>query len=99
MYEQMSFLKEFGIEDQEEKQVQIHKNYANHCGGCLCEQCANNVDCFYSIPSKEMQEPCFNCDDCYYYNGKGDRNKKHECKDFIITEYAAMRNRETFKII
>lgn len=97
MYEQLSFLNELNIkQDKEEHRKTI---YASPCGGCLCGTCANNVDCSHSIPSKEMNEPCFNCDDCYYYNGNGKRNKSYNCDMYKVTEHQVNKIRGGFKVV
>lgn len=33
------------------------------CMGCICNHCANSAECFDHCQG-EMDEPCYNCDDC-----------------------------------
>jgi len=68
------------------------------CGDCLCAKCANNVDCSNVDPT-EVAEPCFNCDECFFYNGKGPHNEKTTCNMLKITNYEANKIRSKFKII
>ena len=42
------------------------------CMRCICEHCANNPNCFDHCQG-EMDEPCFNCDDCIHWDGKTGR--------------------------
>lgn len=60
------------------------------CRGCICEHCANSVECFDHCTG-EMDEPCFTCDECIYYDGKSDRRVmwRDECPKYKITEYWA----------
>lgn len=76
------------------------KNYVCPCGGCLCNQCANDVNNIRSKP-EEMDEPCFNCEDCREYDGdcKKKYNHKESCENFKITEYHAKRNRAKIKLL
>ena len=40
------------------------------CANCLCKYCTNNVEEVWSkVKPEEMQEPCFNCDECRIYSG------------------------------
>ena len=40
------------------------------CANCLCEFCVNNAEqSLDRVKPGEMQEPCFNCDDCRAYDG------------------------------
>lgn len=98
MYEQLSFLNEIKITDQEHHET-MHKDYVSPCCICKCRTCVNNVDCDHSTPSEEMKEPCFNCDECFYFAGTGERRKKWECNDYVITNYAAEQARKKFRII
>lgn len=50
---------------------------------CICDRCANNVDCSYS--RKDSNLSCFNCEECFNYDLKNrNLNKKDECKHFVI---------------
>ncbi len=72
------------------------------CANCLCEFCLNNAE---QSPGRvkpgEMQEPCFNCDECRVYDG--DRRKqnqqKEECKEFVISDYGVKRNRKEIRMV
>ncbi len=49
------------------------------CIGCICEHCANSAECFDHCQG-EMDEPCFNCDDCIHWDGKTGREMwRDEC--------------------
>lgn len=39
------------------------------CIGCICEHCANSAECFDHCQG-EMDEPCYNCEDCIHWDGK-----------------------------
>lgn len=47
----------------------------------------------------EQIEPCFNCDECYHYNGYGRENKKYDCKKYVIAKFEVRKNRARFKIL
>lgn len=73
-------------------------DYAIPCGGCLCDQCANNVENLHT-EAGEMREPCFSCDECRWYDGNT-RSKDmwtETCERFRITEYHAERNQEQIR--
>ena len=55
------------------------------CVNCLCQYCANNV----------------NCDECRTFTGQaGHREHLLEgCNKFVLSEYGAERNRKKFKVI
>ena len=72
--------------------------YACPCGGCICEHCSNNVDCMDKCVG-EANFGCFNCDDCYYYSGKGADNWKSACDKYKVTNQYAERVRKKFKIV
>lgn len=69
------------------------------CANCLCQYCANNVE--GDIKPGEMQEPCFNCDDCREYDGecRKKNQRKEECAEFVMSDYGARRNRRRIKLI
>lgn len=75
------------------------KVYASPCGGCICNQCANDVN--GRGKASEAERPCFNCDDCRNYDGdfKKKNNKRFECESFKITSYQVERNRARIKLI
>lgn len=95
MYKQLSFLDE---QQEPTESKETYKNYACPCGGCVCNTCVNNVDCT-TVKKGEQKEPCFNCDECFYFWGTGKVNKKYECAKYIITEQSAKDTRNSFKVI
>lgn len=96
-YEQLTLPGVFEEIEQQPREKEII-NYAFPCGGCLCDKCANNVECL-KVEMGEQIEPCFNCDYCAYYDGKGSYNKKYKCEKFIITEHEARKARGKLKVI
>lgn len=76
------------------KQVD-RSRYATPCGGCICDHCSNNVDCMDKCIG-EMDFPCFNCDDCHCYSGKGTDNWKSVCSSYKVTEEYAECVRKRF---
>lgn len=73
-----------------------HIDYAFPCGGCICNHCANSVEC-PDMCTGEMDYACFTCDECKWYDGKGTDNQRAECSDYKITEAYAKRKR--FKVL
>lgn len=70
------------------------------CVNCLCEFCANNVEqSLDRVKSEEIQEPCFNCDECRVYSGDclKQYQRKEECAEFIMSDYGAERNRKKIR--
>ena len=72
--------------------------YATTCGGCICDHCANNVDCVDNATG-EAEFGCFNCDECYNYSGCGTDNWKPCCNDYKITDIYAKRCRKRFEVV
>lgn len=69
------------------------------CIGCICEHCANSAECFDHCQG-EMDDPCFNCDDCIHWDGKTGREMwRDECPKYKITEYWAAHLRRKMKIV
>ena len=67
------------------------------CIGCICEHCANSAECFDHCQG-EMDEPCFNCDDCIHWDGKTGREMwRDEGHKYKITEYWADRLQSKIK--
>lgn len=56
---------------------------------------------FYDIyrPIAKMKEPCFTCDYCKYYDGKGTDRRLQDCDKYIVTDEHARRLRRHIKII
>lgn len=77
------------------------KQYATPCGGCICNHCANNVDCIDHMEKDELMKAyaCFNCDECISYDGKGTDNWKPECERYEITYAYARQKRKQFLVI
>ena len=95
-YEQLTLPSVF-----EEKRQQLQGeniNYAVPCGGCLCCKCTNNVE-NPNVKIGEQKEACFNCDYCRYFDGQGKNNKKFDCEKYLITDYAAEKERRRFRIV
>lgn len=69
------------------------------CMECICNHCANSAECFDHCQG-EMDEPCYNCDDCIHYDGEVGREMwRDECPKYKITEYWAAHLRRKMKII
>ncbi len=70
------------------------------CVNCLCQYCANNVE-GDKVKSGEMQEPCYNCDECrvYYGDYRKQNQRKEDCAEFVMSDYGARRNRKRIKLI
>lgn len=97
-YEQMTLTGIFEERKEQQHVKESVKEYVSPCGGCICDKCANNVECL-RVEIGEQIEPCFNCDYCVNYDGKGEYNKKYECSRFVITNHEAKKARERFKIL
>lgn len=92
---QLSFIEQPKKDDKTE----IPKSYASPCGGCICNKCANDVN--GRGKPDEMVFPCYNCDNCRWYNGSPNMNynKRSECESFKITDYHAERNRARIRLL
>lgn len=68
--------------------------------GMYLQSLCDNAECFDHCPG-EMDEPCFTCDECIYYDGKSDRRvmRRDECPKYKITEYYAGILRKKMKIL
>lgn len=78
-------LEELGlIPKQEKEQEKVKKHYASPCGGCVCNHCANSVEC-WDCCTGEMEIPCFTCDECVYYGGQGKNQRREECRSYKVT--------------
>ena len=72
------------------------------CANCLCEFCVNNAEqSLDRVKPGEMQEPCFNCDDCRAYDGdcRKQYQRKEECSEFVMSDYGARRNRKRIRLV
>ena len=74
-----------------------HIDYADPCGGCICNHCANSVECL-DMCTGEMELTCFTCDECKWYDGKGNDNQRANCRNYKITEVYAKAKRKRFKV-
>lgn len=75
-------------------------NPVTQCANCLCERCVNNVEDLWSkVQPGEQIEPCFNCDECRLYTGeyKHRIQRKEDCNEFVISDYAAKLRRKKIK--
>ncbi len=92
-------LEELGIiPKQDPIRVAEHVDYTFFCGGCACNHCANSVECWDNCAG-EMEFPCFTCDECKRYGGKGTDNWKTECRDYKVTDAYAKALRKRFKAL
>ena len=77
----------------------IRKNYVFPCGGCICNHCANSVECFERCKG-EADFGCFTCDDCKWYDGKEIiDNWRHSCGSYKVTDTYAKTIRRGFKAV
>lgn len=67
-----------------EEYAEFQKQYAFPCGGCICNHCANSVECQDNCTG-EMVFPCFTCDECVHYDVPGRSQKRTECRNYKIT--------------
>ena len=77
--------------------VEPKKQYAFPCGGCICNHCANSVECMDDCTG-EMEVPCFTCDECINYDGHGRRQNRTECGRYKITNKHAEYLRKKFRV-
>lgn len=96
-------LEELGLipksEEAPEQNKTIRKDYAFSCGGCICNHCANSVECFERCMG-EADFGCFTCDECRRCDGKGTiDNWRYSCNSYKVTDDYAMRSRRKFKVI
>lgn len=80
------------------------ENPVDWCTNCLCRYCTKNVEqpCSRVTPEEVRKvEPCFNCDDCFEFDGKPRKTVrlKENCNDFVLSNYGAKRNRKHLKLI
>lgn len=52
-----------------------------------------------TLQEGEMKEPCFTCDYCKHYDGKGTDGRLQDCDKYIVTDEHARRLRRHMKII
>lgn len=100
MYHQIT-LEESGLIPRQELLVEKKTDrfqYACFCGGCICDHCANSVECADNCTG-EADFGCFNCDDCKGYSVRGVDNWRAECARYKVTEAYAGRKRKNFKLI
>lgn len=100
------------FEDQEKPIERTKIQYdATICDRCLCSKCNKNCETHVSHMNREeclaLKEPCWNCDECYYYGMDDETLNKNivrfECREFSMSKYYvdlnAKKRREKFKII
>ena len=81
------------------------KNPVILCVNCLCRYCTHNAEeVHHSVAVEEAisaVEPCFICDECLEYTGEAKHQvcQKKDCKNFIMSEFGAKRNRKRIKLI
>lgn len=92
----------------EKSQIQYD---ATICNRCLCSKCNKNCETHISHMSEEecllQKEPCWNCDECYFYGMDDETLSKNivkfECNKFEMTKYFmdlnAKKQRKRFKTI
>lgn len=97
-------LEEFGIHINEGP-VSIlkegHKaSYAFPCGGCICNHCANSVECADHCTG-EAEFGCFVCEECKHYGCEGacEDNWRAGCNRYKVTEAHAAKIRKGFRIL
>lgn len=85
-----------------ERLFEIINNPVIQCANCLCEHCANNAEeVWRKVSPEEQREACFNCDECWHYTGSSAHRtqRKENCAEFIISDYAAKLRRKKIKKI
>ena len=108
MYEQLSLF-DSEIENKQrrtlfEQILPVIKDPVIPCANCLCQYCTHNAEELYQTVTREEAlkcEPCFICDECSAYDGDSKHRLqfKQECKEFILSEYGAKRNRKRFILL
>lgn len=68
------------------------------CFDCICHHCANCTEC-WDICTGEMDEPCYVCEECRYYDDKGKDMWRAECDRYKITNLYATKKRKAFKTV
>lgn len=95
-------LEELGIISVQEKECchdsTDRSKYAFFCGGCICNHCANSVECSDNCTG-EADFACFDCDYCKGWDGTGADNWKQECMNYKITETYAKATRKRFRVL
>lgn len=96
-------LEELGIIPKTQKDFEqgktIRENYAFPCGGCICNHCANSVECFDRCMG-EADFGCFTCDECRWCDGKGTiDNWRSSCGSYKVTDAYNKRIRRKFKAV
>ena len=81
-----------------EPQKKTVSTAAMPCFDCICNHCANCTECWDNCTG-EMDEPCFVCEDCKNYDGKGKDMWRCECDKYKITNLYAEKKRNKFEIV
>lgn len=85
-----------------EQMFQKQKNPVMLCTNCLCQYCVNNAEEIWNkVKPEEVQESCFNCDECQIYSGdfQFQNQQKMECANFAISDYGVARNQKRIRLI
>lgn len=72
------------------------------CVNCLCQYCVNNAEeVWRTVRPEELQEPCFNCDECFEYGGEPGSKicDRKDCEKFVLSDYGAGKNRKKIRLI
>ena len=69
------------------------------CANCLCNYCTHNVE--GKVKPEEFSAPCFNCDECYQYDGNPIYRIRiqKDCHEFTMSDYGANRNRKRIRMV
>lgn len=106
--EQLNFFEKDEVQDK----PKITPPYdATICDRCLCSQCMKNCELHVSHTTVEeariFEEPCWNCDECYFYGMDDPKLSQNivrfECNDFKMSKYYlelnARKQREKIRIV
>lgn len=79
-------------------------NPVSPCANCLCQYCTHNAEEVYNTVKVEEAvavQPCFNCEECREYTGEPLHKicAMENCKNFILSDYGAKRNRRKLRIV
>lgn len=98
MYHQITLEELDMIPPVPESHPKVTSTTAIPCYDCICNHCANSTECG-DDNTEEMDEPCYVCEDCLYYEGRGKNMWRAECDCFKITNQYAAKRRNKFKIV
>ncbi|AIY78877.1 hypothetical protein U728_761 [Clostridium botulinum 202F] len=102
----------FFAKDEVQEKPKITPPYdATICDKCLCSKCMKNCETHVSNTTveeaKTLDEPCWNCDECYFYgmdaSTLSQRIVRFKCDEFKMSKYYidlyARKQRRKLKII